>query len=277
MTSWKKGKSGKSSKSGKSNKSDKDDDDGGSNDDDDGDDDDDGCPHHDDDDDTCTDPDGQTVNDIIISENCRFVQLRAERQGGGNGRVYTITLQAKDSAGNMVTAECKVEVPIDPYWPVVDDGAGAGYTVECEHNQPRIASRRDTGVKLVLDSTEEAAAETTEEVGDTEIASNDIEELFTKPVTPTEFSLRSNYPNPFNPSTVIAYDIPEQAHVTLEVYNLLGQVVIRLVDGVKPPGAYTVTWNAHNKSGHQVASGIYLYRIVTSIGDVETKRMTLLK
>jgi len=94
---------------------------------------------------------------------------------------------------------------------------------------------------------------------------------------PTSFSLSVARPNPFNPSTTIAYEVPEQTHITLTIYNLLGQEVVRLVDQVQPPGGYEAVWNGTNITGAGVASGIYLYRIVSGSGYTETKRMTLLK
>ena len=96
-------------------------------------------------------------------------------------------------------------------------------------------------------------------------------------LAPKTFALNLNYPNPFNPTTTIAYDVAEQAHITLVVYNLLGQEVIRLVDEVQQGGRYQVTWNARNTQNREVASGIYLYRLVSSTGFSEAKRMTLLK
>ena len=96
-------------------------------------------------------------------------------------------------------------------------------------------------------------------------------------LAPKTFALNLNYPNPFNPTTTIAYDVAEQTHITLVVYNLLGQEVIRLVDEVQPGGRYQVTWNARNTQNREVSSGIYLYRLVSSTGFSEAKRMTLLK
>ena len=61
------------------------------------------------------------------------------------------------------------------------------------------------------------------------------------------------------------------------MYNLLGQKVIRLVDQVKAAGRYEVVWSGTNGRGAGVASGVYLYRIVSGSGYVDTKRMTLLK
>lgn len=95
--------------------------------------------------------------------------------------------------------------------------------------------------------------------------------------TPSAFSLANNRPNPFNPSTRIEYEVPQQAHITLAVYNILGQEVARLVDEIQTPGRYAVTWNGRNAQGFAVASGVYLYRLVSSTGYTQTRRMTLLK
>ena len=65
--------------------------------------------------------------------------------------------------------------------------------------------------------------------------------------------------------------------VTLTIYNLVGQEVVRLIDGVKAAGRYEAVWHGVNSRGAGVASGIYLYRIVSGSGYVDTKRMTLLK
>ncbi|MEE2708037.1 MAG: T9SS type A sorting domain-containing protein [Gemmatimonadota bacterium] len=94
---------------------------------------------------------------------------------------------------------------------------------------------------------------------------------------PTSFSLATARPNPFNPSTTIAYELLEQTHITLTVYNLLGQEVVRLVDQVQAAGRYEAVWNGTNIRGVGVASGIYLYRITSGSGYTESKRMTLLK
>jgi hypothetical protein len=94
---------------------------------------------------------------------------------------------------------------------------------------------------------------------------------------PRVFALHGARPNPFNPSTRIAYEVPQQAHIRLVVYNLIGQEVVRLVDRVQAPGRYSVAWNGRNAGGTDVASGVYLYRMTTSTGYSETKRMTLLK
>ena len=68
-----------------------------------------------------------------------------------------------------------------------------------------------------------------------------------------------------------------QTHITLTVYNLLGQEVVRLVDQVQAAGRCEAVWNGTNITGAGVSSGIYLYRITSGSGYTETKRMTLLK
>jgi len=73
--------------------------------------------------------DGTTLNDIVIAPDCKSVQLRRERDGNKNGRVYTITFKVTDSFGNSATATVKVYVPVTNGGSAVDDGPGAGYTV----------------------------------------------------------------------------------------------------------------------------------------------------
>ncbi|PKK84046.1 MAG: hypothetical protein CVT49_05310 [candidate division Zixibacteria bacterium HGW-Zixibacteria-1] len=95
-------------------------------------------------------------------------------------------------------------------------------------------------------------------------------------ILPNNFALYPNRPNPFNPRTVIAYDVPVATHVTIEVFNILGQSITTLVDEEKAPGRYEVIWNGHDAGGSRVASGIYLYNM--RAGDfVESKKMMLMK
>ena len=96
------------------------------------------------------------------------------------------------------------------------------------------------------------------------------------PTLPERFVLYQNYPNPFNAGTTIEYSLPRRSHVTIEVFNVLGQRVRLLVDREKSAGSYTITWDGTNHSGQLVASGVYLYRF--QAGDhIETKKMQLLK
>ena len=73
--------------------------------------------------------DGNTFKDMVIANDCKSVDLRAERDGSKNGRVYTITFKVTDSFGNTATATVKISVPKNVNSPAVDNGAAAGYTV----------------------------------------------------------------------------------------------------------------------------------------------------
>ena len=78
---------------------------------------------------------------------------------------------------------------------------------------------------------------------------------------PTEMMLFDNYPDPFNPSTTIRYALSEDAHVTIKVYNMLGQLIGTLVDEVQTAGEKAVVWNGRYEGGSSVSSGIYVYRM----------------
>ena len=90
-------------------------------------------------------------------------------------------------------------------------------------------------------------------------------------ILPKEFSLSQNFPNPFNPSTVINYALPKDSDVKLIIYNLKGQVVENLINGKQNAGYKSIKWNGGNS-----ASGLYIYRLTA--GDfVQTRKMVLLK
>jgi hypothetical protein len=90
-------------------------------------------------------------------------------------------------------------------------------------------------------------------------------------VGPDKFVLAQNYPNPFNPTTTIEFALPKETHVSLEVYNVIGQRVATLVDETKPTGIYVVPFNAS-----ALASGTYFYRLTTKEVSF-IKRMMILK
>jgi hypothetical protein len=88
---------------------------------------------------------------------------------------------------------------------------------------------------------------------------------------PTIFGLDQNYPNPFNPSTIINYQLPENATVDLRVFDILGREVATLVSGQIKAGYHQVQFNARN-----LASGMYIYRLQAG-KTVITKKLTLIK
>ena len=93
---------------------------------------------------------------------------------------------------------------------------------------------------------------------------------------PDDYGLDQNMPNPFNPNTTINYQLPEVGRVKIVVYNLLGQEVRTLVDENLDAGFHTAVWDGKNALGHQVASGVYMYRLQSG-SYVKTLRMMLLK
>ncbi len=90
---------------------------------------------------------------------------------------------------------------------------------------------------------------------------------------PAAYKLYNNYPNPFNPSTVIAYQIPVAGYVTLKVYDLLGRAVATLVDEFKQAGSYDVQLSADS---YQLSSGVYLYTLRAG-NFLQTKKFVLLR
>ncbi len=93
---------------------------------------------------------------------------------------------------------------------------------------------------------------------------------------PQSFSLSQNYPNPFNPSTIIDFSLPERSFVTIEIYNLLGQSVTKLVQENLSAGNHSVTWNGLQNDGKTAPSGVYFYKLLTGNKEI-TKKMLLLK
>ncbi len=95
-------------------------------------------------------------------------------------------------------------------------------------------------------------------------------------VTPTEYALHDNYPNPFNPTTTLRFDLPEVSSITLTIYNMLGQRVRTFNMNDTPAGYHSIKWNATNDYGDPVGAGVYLYQLQAN-QYVKTRKMVLLK
>ena len=102
---------------------------------------------------------------------------------------------------------------------------------------------------------------------------------------PKEFTLGQNFPNPFNPTTTIPFNVPVVPNardatgltsVSVEIFNILGQLVQTLVDDEMQPGYYKANWDGLNSAGYSVGTGIYLYRVRVG-GHLQVRKMTLLK
>ncbi len=98
----------------------------------------------------------------------------------------------------------------------------------------------------------------------------------TEGLIPEVFALHQNYPNPFNPVTTLRYDLPEQSHVEIMIYDIMGREVRTLVNSHQNAGFKSVIWDARNDIGKPMSAGMFLYRI--SAGDFHrVKKMILLK
>ena len=93
---------------------------------------------------------------------------------------------------------------------------------------------------------------------------------------PQRFDLNQNFPNPFNSSTVIRFELPQRGDVELVVYNLAGQRVATLLAGEREAGVYTLHWDGKDAGEKELASGVYLYRLRAG-AQVETRKLLLLR
>lgn len=109
-------------------------------------------------------------------------------------------------------------------------------------------------------------------------ANSDVEEgsELVDSAIPEVFGLRENYPNPFNPTTLISYDLPEASQVSMTVYDMMGRQVKSLVQEFQPAGNHSVIWNATNDNGDLMSGGMYFYQIRAGLFQ-KTHKMILLK
>ena len=94
---------------------------------------------------------------------------------------------------------------------------------------------------------------------------------------PNDFQLFPCYPNPFNPTTNISFNIPENAHVTLRIIDLRGNLVITLIDRELQQNQYEVTWNGKDAKNRIVGNGVYFYQLTTNKGFKSTGKMVFLR
>ncbi len=93
---------------------------------------------------------------------------------------------------------------------------------------------------------------------------------------PEGFSLKQNFPNPFNPTTTIEYEIPESGNVTLKIFNSTGEEIRTLIRQKQAPGSHSITWDGKNRNSQPVSSGVYLYML--KFGDFfQTQKMALVR
>lgn len=106
--------------------------------------------------------------------------------------------------------------------------------------------------------------------------SQPTENLYKLSNVPEHFELLQNYPNPFNASTVINFDLAAPGQTTLEIYNIMGQLVAKPFDAFTEAGRYSIRWDGRDENGRTAASGVYLYRLQSG-AMIATKKMVILK
>jgi hypothetical protein len=95
-------------------------------------------------------------------------------------------------------------------------------------------------------------------------------------ILPDEYILYQNYPNPFNPATTIRFGLPEKSNVHLEIFDILGRQVVTLADKPMEAGYHEIIWDSRNRSGGEVSTGVYFYRL--KAGEFNSiKKMLILK
>jgi len=146
------------------------------------------------------------MDDIVIDCGLQSVMLRKERQGAGNGRVYTVKLEVTDDCGNTGYALFQASVPHSRNSTAVDDGAASGYTVTTCTPAPKSIARDG--------------------------------------LTPEGVTLSQNYPNPFNPSTTIRFTVPEATVVSITVFDVNGRKVATVLEGAVSAGSHSVLFDA---------------------------------
>ena len=317
--------------------------------------------------------DGNTSGDIVIIDDTH-VQLRSERMGGEDGRVYTVVYTAEDCVGNTAIATVYVRVPHDHEgWAFASMGFQTGglsfdpaldkfvlivpskpatYGLDAAGNQILVSEAYDAtaldvtklyvgnarAVTLPVEVIEvdnnsdglmdlglyysapavNAIIEVSMPTEDNKITKNEsygaiglhyvtasgvdylVPNIFQlgEPVplipvitigrtedpgiepqileTPTATALMPAFPNPFNPTTTIPFQLTSQEHVTLRIYDARGQLVLTLRDEDTPAGSHSVTWNGRDANGAQVATGVYFVRL--SAGSYEmTRKIVMLK
>jgi hypothetical protein len=174
--------------------------------------------------------DGYTFNDMVFGPDCRSVDLRAERAGSGNGRVYSIYLSVSDSAGNK---------------------ADTVYTVSVPHNRKKMAIADDPVYTVVNNCLMVSQV----------YSLTGLEKQEQDEAIPDRYDLLQNYPNPFNPDTEIRFQLPKAGYVEIRIYNMLGQEVQLLTSRNYEAGYHSVRWFGRDNRGASVASGVYIYEM----------------
>jgi len=218
--------------------------------------------------------DGRTVDDIVLNSDCRTLDLRAERQGTGNGRVYSINVGAIDASGNVGTATIVVQVVHDASLSMdelFENSSGS--------NDDLVGPSADIQAGAIIDDGPVYEVEGCELIVNIEISSKseDSDEKLNESPQIDRMFLAQNHPNPFNPITYIGFEVPKSTVISLAIYDISGRLVRTLISNeVVPAGRKEIAWKGIDGHGRPVAAGVYFYSL-SSADFNDTKRMVLLK
>ena len=217
------------------------------------------------------------------AENTYTVIQRGANAGlRAGGAIFTLGLKSNIVAGSIADQQLKVGDEQDVSLSGVFTGKNIGtlafsatssnetiVTVESKDDSTLTIKGIEVGAAVITVTAKDAAhndfISTSFDVNVSPVTDVVAEEI------PTEFALYQNFPNPFNPTTNIKFDLPKESSVTVKVYNVLGEEVATLINRVMPAGKQNVEFNAS-----KLASGMYIYRI--QAGDfVQVRKMMLMK
>ncbi len=136
-----------------------------------------------------------------------------------------------------------------------------------------VSDKKDWPVRFILGTAKIILAVPTTGSGSGYTAQNSMVALST---LPNNYRLHDNFPNPFNPTTRIQFEVPESGHIVLTIRNMMGQVVRTLLDAEVPAGQHSIVWQGVDDLGRKVASGTYIYSLESN-GKFIAKRMLLMK
>jgi hypothetical protein len=151
-----------------------------------------------------------------------------------------------------------------------------GYGLTDESGQYAIEALPSGTIRVTVDRPDYASAEQVVQVPVDQFEVNNVNftlvqqtttDVATGSVIPVQYTLHQNYPNPFNPSTRITFSMPVAGWATLTVFNMLGQEVRTVWSGPAAAGINSLTWNAVDGAGRNVASGLYFYRLTVAGGN----------
>jgi hypothetical protein len=203
-----------------------------------------------------------TVKDLILPAPENVYRLRGNVFDAQGRVVNSALLQFYDEQAGVIaqerTAEGKpylIDLPAGTYSLVASPFDGLGFRQIFRPDSVVVDADRQWNIHLVQDETAIASADE---------------------VRPSTFVLWQNFPNPFNPRTVIAYRLPHRTAVRLNVYNIAGQRVETLVREWQAAGRHQVVWDGTDEKGRALSSGIYFYRLQAG-AFLQTRRLVLLK